>query len=345
MRKFRAARVACGAVVVAAVAGCGAGGGSADELTPAAAMERAAAAVADVESGKFSVEVAGRQGGSAAEPVKVRASGAFSASPEPAMSLAFDELDLGGADGLDVDGLQEIVFADKGLFLRGSMLGMDAGKWMKLPFGDLMGDTGDDMFGALLSGGSDPREQLEMLLGAGEVRKVGVETVDGTQTTHYAGELTRDELVAAADVSDAIRESMKSSLDDGGIGAIDLDLWVDEDYLARKFAVRVPGKNGDELRFTLSFSDLGAPVSITAPPAADVMDTSAMFGGLLQGLTGALENADGNPGAGLEELFEGLDVPGLEDMLKSTDLEKAMKGLDLEKLMKEVNLTEPALPV
>jgi hypothetical protein len=133
-----------------------------------------------------------------------------------------------------------------------------------------------------------PAEQLGYLKGIGkDVTTVGKETVGGTPTTHYRATVDLDQAAKAAspDLRRGITEARKSL----GFPVLPADVWVDEDGLLRKFAVTMTvtppksaGANAPSgpatVAFTQEYSDLGAPVKITAPPASQVVDMGQLTG-------------------------------------------------------------------
>lgn len=157
---------------------------------------------------------------------------------------------------------------------------------------------------------------LQFIRGAGEeVTEVGKETVDGVTTTHYS--TTIDLKALAEQSSDQIPADQREHLDQAlaqfkGTAELPVDVWIgDEDNQIRRLQMTMDfsqfggmdgltgagaGKLGDvSMVMTIDFSDLGAPVDITVPPADQVtqVDPSELSGGALGGLGGGRSGRGG----------------------------------------------------
>ena len=132
-----------------------------------------------------------------------------------------------------------------------------------------------------------PAEQMGYLKGIGkDVTTVGKETVDGTPTTHYRVTVDLDR--AAAQASPELRKSIDEARKSLSSPVLPADVWVDEQGLLRKFAATMTatppktvagGATGPvTVAIAQKYSDLGAPVRITAPPAAQIVDMGQLTG-------------------------------------------------------------------
>ncbi|MGW4889954.1 hypothetical protein [Streptomyces murinus] len=124
---------------------------------------------------------------------------------------------------------------------------------------------------------STPNQSVKMLLASGDVKKVGVETVDGQHTTHYAGTVDVAALAGkgsnlSADQLTALKQQLKQS----GITTDAIDIWVNDQNLLVKKSEKAATANGT-LNSTAHYSDYGVAVSAEAPPAADTMDLADMM--------------------------------------------------------------------
>ena len=126
----------------------------------------------------------------------------------------------------------------------------------------------------------NPTTQIAALVASGSVTKVGTETVQGQQTTHYAGDLDASQLLSAGNTASNLTPSQLSSLKDEiksvGVSTVKVDLWVasnglpvEEKYSEKTTAGTVVGD--------LYMSDWGAPVSVGAPPASEVTDMTSQI--------------------------------------------------------------------
>ncbi|WP_030685502.1 hypothetical protein [Streptomyces sp. NRRL B-1347] len=270
----RAASAAVAALLLAGGAvGCGtdkksdsAGG----DLSPAAAVKKAAKNGERLKS--FSFRMKGQVPGDG----RVRAEASMTAKPL-AMRMKMTSLDQPGQKA-------EIRLVDGGLYLgSGKPTAETDGKsWMKFDAKAMEKQGAGEPGGSSMSSQAEknPAEEAAFLTGSKDVKKVGEETVDGVETTHYAGTVTLDEL--RADLKDEDPEKRKSrtknieKFADMGIEKLSMDMWIDGDDRTKQF--RTQGK-GDKGKFdmTITFFDVNKPVRVTAPPKGQVMDLAEMM--------------------------------------------------------------------
>jgi hypothetical protein len=138
-----------------------------------------------------------------------------------------------------------------------------AGKAMGVDFSQLMGGANQN-----------PTQSLEMLKSSGEFTVVGTETVQGVETTHYHGTV---DLQKAAQASGADSAAVQHLLDLGAPSQYPIDVWVDDAGLVRQYQTRLDEKvNGaaTSVAMTVSMSDYGTTVDVSAPPAEQVFDAT-----------------------------------------------------------------------
>jgi hypothetical protein len=131
-----------------------------------------------------------------------------------------------------------------------------------------------------LNQAENPSSSLDALRGVtSDVQNLGPATVGGAATTHYRIHLDLAKAVQSA--PPAQRAQIQSSIDAlGGSGILPADLWIDRQGRPRKIALSFTVKtamtsvSGSE---SFEYSDFGAAVSITAPPASQVADFSQLF--------------------------------------------------------------------
>jgi hypothetical protein len=127
---------------------------------------------------------------------------------------------------------------------------------------------------------ADPSSSLDALRGVtSDVQNLGTDTVGGAATTHYRIHLDLAKAVQSA--PPAQRAQIQSSIDAlGGSGILPADIWIDRQGRPRKISLSFTAKtettsiSGSE---SFEYSDFGAAVSITAPPANQVADFSQLF--------------------------------------------------------------------
>lgn len=258
------AAVALVAALATLASGCGA-----SSLDPVA---KAAAATSDRGSAKVQLSVT-TSGGPASTALS--GSGAFSKDGSRlslevqtgGKTLPFDELFVGAP-------AQPVVYVRSPVFA--SML--PAGKsWLKVDLGALAKQHGVDL-GSLGSASQSPSDTLGMLEQSGDVRKVGTDTIDGVETTHYHATI---DLAKVAASQPGGKAALDQALKPSGLKTIPADVWIDGNGLVRReqttVAVSTPqGKTS--VQTTMTLSDYGTPVDV-APPPDDQVATLPSLGG------------------------------------------------------------------
>jgi hypothetical protein len=123
-----------------------------------------------------------------------------------------------------------------------------------------------------------PVMSLELLMGAltGSTRRVGTETVRGTQTTHYRAKVAPDNAAREIDDEDR-REGIIRTLQTLGANTevIDTEVWIDGDGLVRRVSYALEQRqdrvNSFRTTITTDYFDIGRDVKIDVP--TDVMRT------------------------------------------------------------------------
>ncbi|MFJ3665638.1 DUF1396 domain-containing protein [Streptomyces sp. NPDC090106] len=249
----------------------GSAGEETPEMTPAAAVAKAAKNSDDITSLSY------RMKGDYPEQGRIEAEASMRLKPTVAMSMKMKALDQGA------DGSAEIRLVDKVMYIGGNAemaKEMDGKTWMKFDLSAL----GEDALGGQAAGvgqaEQNPAAESTFMTGAKDVKKVGTETVDGVRTTHYTGTVTLDTLKDGfASEDKATREQHEKSLkqyEDLGIDKMTMDMWIDGDDHAKQFRMKGDADKGP-LDMTFTFLDINKPVTVEAPPAEDVMDLAEMM--------------------------------------------------------------------
>jgi hypothetical protein len=179
-------------------------------------------------------------------------------------------------------GAAELRTVDRTMYLKlpAQFAGLGGKPWLRL---DAKGMAGAGL-GQLTQ--LSPADQLAYLKGASEdVTTVGKETIEGTPTTHYRATLDLD--LAAKTMSAGARKTLAEARKSLSSPRLPADVWVDEAGVLRKFeitltvtppksATPVPGAPTGPMTMVVSqrYSDLGTPVTVTAPPASQFTDMS-----------------------------------------------------------------------
>ncbi|MDH6145291.1 hypothetical protein P3T35_007346 [Kitasatospora sp. GP30] len=147
--------------------------------------------------------------------------------------------------------------------------------WMKLDL-SAIGASGQALADQLNRNSSnDPATQLKLFTSSPDIKRVGQETVDGVQPTHYSGTVDIAKLAASQDSS---LKSLLSQSTNLGLTTMNVDLWVNDQGLPVRMHESTPSTATTQLDMTGDYSDYGTtPVTVTAPPAGDTKDLSDML--------------------------------------------------------------------
>jgi hypothetical protein len=150
---------------------------------------------------------------------------------------------------------------------------LDGGKpWAKYDLSG-MGAAGSSAQSMLTSAKNEtPTASLEPLLASGDLKSLGSATVDGQQTTHYAGTLTSAQiasLTARQGLTAAQAQQVKQLMQSGGIQSETIDVWIGSNNLPVQVKTVADASTG-AASTTMVFSDWGAAAAITDPPADQV---------------------------------------------------------------------------
>ncbi|MBQ0965316.1 MULTISPECIES: LolA-like protein [Streptomyces] len=277
-------RVPVGAGLAALLLAAGAVGCSKEDkasespnMTPAAAVAKAAKNTEEIDSLHY------RMKGKVPEEGRVEAEAQMQIKPTLAMSMKMTALDQGA------EGTAEIRLVDKAMYIGGSPEAakeMDGKRWMKFDLSALGADEELNQLGGASQADKNPATESTFLTGAKDVEKVGTETVDGVETTHYKGTVTLADLEKSiGDEDEATREKRKKSLEQYekmGVDKLSMDMWVDGDDQTKQFRMQADSDKGP-LDMTFTFLGVNEPVKVTAPPAAEVADLAEMMKEAQQG--------------------------------------------------------------
>ncbi|HUR49159.1 MAG TPA: hypothetical protein VMY88_06470 [Acidimicrobiales bacterium] len=146
--------------------------------------------------------------------------------------------------------------------------------WIKFDL-EALGESGAPV-PSLNPASNDPRGVLDALRGvSGEVQEVGEQSVRGVATTHYRA--TVDLEKAQDEVPKERRDDFAAFSEQLGIEELPIDVWVDEEGRARRFAyeVETPAAGGtpaSQVDLVIELFDFGVDVEVKAPPESEVTD-------------------------------------------------------------------------
>ncbi|MFD5801766.1 LppX_LprAFG lipoprotein [Streptomyces sp. NPDC127020] len=258
-------------LLAAGAVGCSGGTEKSPEMTPAAAVAKAAKNTEEIDTIRY------RMTGRTPEEGRVKAEAQMRIKPTLAMSMKMTALDQGAGASA------EIRLVDKAMYIGGGAEAaqeMDGKSWMKFDLSALGAGEELDQLGSASQADKNPATESTFLTGAKDVEKVGTETVDGVKTTHYKGTVTVAELEKTLAGEDkATREKRQKSLEQYeklGVDKLNMDLWIDGDDRTKQFRMRGQADKGP-LDMTFTFLGFNEPVKVAAPPAKDTMDLAEMM--------------------------------------------------------------------
>ncbi|MDQ1017054.1 DUF1396 domain-containing protein [Streptomyces afghaniensis] len=259
-----------GALLLAAGAvGCGAQ--KSPEMTPAAAVAKAARNTQDITSLRY------RLSGTVPESGQVKGEASMRLKPTIAMSMKMTAPAQGATEAV------EIRLVDKAMYIGGGAemaKEMDGKAWMKFDLSGSKAGKDLDQLGSANQAEQNPAAESTFLTGAKDVKKVGSEKVEGVETTHYTGTVTLKDLRASLKEGEAAtREQREKSIkqyEKLGVDKLTMDMWVDGDDHTKQFRMKGDADKGP-LDMTITFLDYNKPVNVTAPPAKDVADLADLF--------------------------------------------------------------------
>lgn len=246
-------------------------------LTAAQVMNKAANNTASADSYKMDMRLtaiskaAGKQ-----QAVHVSGTGQYQLKPSLAFATTFDSMSMGSQD---LPGGMQVRLVDKTIYMKSGLLQKVTGgkPWLKFDTSQLSQKSGVN-FDQLLQTAQDqanPVTYTKMFTSSQDVKKIGSQTVRGVETTHYAG--TVDLTKAYSKLDPKLRKSAQSQLKE--LKNVKFDLFTDDQQLPRKIVLH--GNSGQaKYSTTLLYSDFGAPVHVSAPPAAQTTDGSKLNHGM-----------------------------------------------------------------
>jgi hypothetical protein len=286
-RLIRSAAVSVVAVLaVAGLSACSSGSDNdaateIDGLSPVAAIQKVADTASN-DSAAYTFEMSG-------SGVSVKGSGAYRGGENPAARMAFDSMKM---LGFSLPAGMEFRLVDEVMYLKSSkgglLPGVGDGEWVKLPVDQVQAEGAN--IAGLDPSMADPREQLKQMLDTEDVRKLGTETVDGVETTHYRASISPEGTGTVTEkkssthsnelsrqLEEQLENSIRSSM--GLSEPVTVDAWVDSDYRARKLQMTMPFLG--EVTMTMKFTDFGSDVAVEAPAGAEEIDLADMMSGSL----------------------------------------------------------------
>jgi hypothetical protein len=180
-------------------------------------------------------------------------------------------------------GEMETIFVNRVIYLRfpeALSNQVPGGKqWLKLDLERFGKAKGIDLGALAGQAGSDPTSQLDQLRGAGDVKKVGTETVRGVETTHYTATIDLRKAADKAPASQraAARRSVENVIKLTGQSTVPVEVWIDDAGRLRRQKVTQQVK-GEPVTATIELYDFGAREAVEPPPASETSDITDLAG-------------------------------------------------------------------
>jgi hypothetical protein len=261
-------RLAVFGALLLVAAGCG--GDSKGTQSSGLPGQNPIAQAAVKTSGAGSVKI---EFGIAGKAVNGGGRGVFDTTPSGAGRLAMTvEGNSGGATTVDTISSGTLLFIRSPVFQQAIPPGKE---WVRVDLAQLAKQNGVDL-GSLVDSNPTPNSALAYLRGStGKVQELGEEKVKGKDTTHY--KTTIDLEQAARRASGSTRQSIRRVIDVAGVAKLPVEVWVGDDGYVRKVTYRQHSGPKQSAKITMEMYDFGSPVTITAPPAATVIDFQKML--------------------------------------------------------------------
>lgn len=169
----------------------------------------------------------------------------------------------------------EFVLADKVMYLEMPLISgmLPSGKrWLKVDLASAARQAGTSLgsFGQI-----NPQQWLQELLASNNTQKLGTDTVQGEQMTHYRTTIDPSKL---SNVPAAQRAAVRKALKQIGMSTVPVDVWVDGKGLLRQESISMTlgqGLQSATMKVTFDMHDFGETVNVQVPPPDQVFDAGA----------------------------------------------------------------------
>jgi hypothetical protein len=169
------------------------------------------------------------------------------------------------------------IMAGKVIYVGGDMFGgklPDGKHWLKVDLRQAAAQQGIDLDALGNQSTQDPSAALEYLEGAGRSRKVGAETINGTQTTRYHVDVDLRKVAAKSDDPNA-KSSVEKLIKTVGRSTIPIDVWVDGKHLVRRekldYDMNIQGQTAS-FDMTIDLTRFNQRVEAQPPSDGDTID-------------------------------------------------------------------------
>lgn len=200
----------------------------------------------------------------------LKGTGAYRLKPDVAMDMTMNS----------PEGDIHVTLVDNALYLQlpeKERAEMGGKPWVKISA------DGDDPMSKILgpaiksmTDSTDVVKQVQQLKDAGTITKSQTESLDGQQVVHYWIDVDVAKLASVQ--KEELTKAGLEALQKQGVKKLSEELWVRGDGLPAKMATDVPSGQGQSGKITMTFTDWGKPVTVTAPPADQVGELPKLGG-------------------------------------------------------------------
>ena len=181
----------------------------------------------------------------------------------------------------------DMVFKDGVYYMKSPVFAqiLPSGKtWLKMDLKELSNSSSSAVAQFAQLAQSDPSQFVDILKGSVEEHKVGSDTIDGDDTTHYKAKIDYQKAAKQADA--AVRPSLQTAAAGikqatGGY-TVPIDVWIDSDGRLRRETVDVSLSTSGvtaKSNVTVDFTDYGKDVSVSTPSDSSSIDILQLLGG------------------------------------------------------------------
>ncbi|HYZ56994.1 MAG TPA: hypothetical protein VE733_26325 [Streptosporangiaceae bacterium] len=201
-------------------------------------------------------------------------SGTMAERTQPSLLLAMNVGSISAQGQTVPGGIQEIINSSD-IYLKMAQLSRLSGKpWIRMPFSEISKASGINLSQLFQQAESNnPLVQTQMLASSANVRKAGTATIDGVQTTEYAGSYPISAGLARLPAD--LRAKLAPQMQAMGLGSsATFRLWLDNQQRVRKVIVSDQGSK-EQLTSSIQVTSINQPVTVTLPPPSQTATVPA----------------------------------------------------------------------
>jgi hypothetical protein len=179
-------------------------------------------------------------------------------------------------------GSEQVLLVDNVFYMQIPSLQQVTGKpWIKIDPTDTS-DPANQLFASMVNSikqNADPSQMIKNLEAGGTLTGTDTEQLNGQGTTHYKITVDIDKMIA--NQTDPTMKQMLGLAEQQGLRNYPVEVWLDSHGLPIQTTINMPALSaapGSGGLSTVTYSDWGSPVTISAPPADQVGTMPTMPG-------------------------------------------------------------------